>query len=360
MHRKTGLSLLVLEGAIVASPARADLSSFPLPDSSNAAVQILVLVSIAAFSFYAGAWVLSLAVKTKRSRTGLFFKAVAALMLWPIALLIDAPLAREQRLERWGGRTTKAKQDLDMLRNAINLYESRFQPLVGAELRPLLDQTLLELPKDPWGADDLLDTNLGIVWSYGADGHRGGSDSDADVFFAYKPRLQVRRAEYEGAFGVPGPGNKLTVHFTKPFRAAGEVLSELVLVPDVSAAQANSAAGRLPFSDARLGSWTARPDGPNALIDLVCTAAPADRTKAQVISPRSAIDVGAGAYAILRVDPVETRKGGSIRAFGAEAKPPTSAPAPSAKVYPGYPEGFNETGAIPAENQIGARVERKS
>lgn len=360
MQCKTGLSLLALGGAIVASPARADLSSFPLPDSDNAAVQILVLVAVATFLLYAGAWVLSLGVKTKTSRSGLFFKAVAALVLWAIAIAIDAPLASEQRQERRGGRTTKAKQDLDMIRNAINLYESRFQPLVGAGLQPLLGQTLRELPKDPWGSDYLLDANLGIVWSYGADGHPGGSASDADVFFAYKPRLQVRRAEYEGAFGVPGPGNKLTLHFTKPFRAAGEVLSQIVLVPDVSPAQTQSPAGRLPFSDARLGTWTATPDGPGALVELVCTVAPADRTKAQVISPKCAIDVGTGAHAILRVDPVEAQKGGSIRAFGAETKPATTVPEPAAKAYPGYPDGFDETGAVPAENQIGARVERKS
>ena len=63
--------------------------------------------------------------------------------------------------------TTPAR-DLDILRNAINLYDAQNPPLTGTSLEPLFPRYLQELPKDPWGNPYLVDTRTGFICSYPA------------------------------------------------------------------------------------------------------------------------------------------------------------------------------------------------
>lgn len=132
---------------------------------------------------------------------------------------------------------TKAKQDLDTIRNAINLYESRFKPLVGTDLKQILGQTMNEIPNDPWGNSYMLDANIGIIFTYGQDGTVGGQSADADQYFLYKPKLQLRKCEYEGSYGPPQATiNKMTLYFTKPFAkldSNADLSSSLVLRWDI-------------------------------------------------------------------------------------------------------------------------------
>lgn len=84
----------------------------------------------------------------------------------------------------------KAREDLDVLRQAILLHDSQQPPLRGTSLQPLLGRYLQEIPKDPWGRDYMLDTNLGKIECYGEDGVPGGTrGNDTDVLVEYKPSL---------------------------------------------------------------------------------------------------------------------------------------------------------------------------
>lgn len=112
---------------------------------------------------------------------------------------------------------TKAKQDLDTIRNAISLHDAQNRPLVGTSLDPLVGRYLQELPKDPWGNDYLLDANVGLIVSFGADNQGGGLGGDEDQYFFYKPELRIQRAQYKGSWGVPRQNNQLIMTMTKPF-----------------------------------------------------------------------------------------------------------------------------------------------
>jgi len=112
---------------------------------------------------------------------------------------------------------TKAKQDLDVIRNAINLHDAQNRPLVGTDLTPLLGRYLQELPNDPWGNPYLLDANVGRVISFGADAQADGTGPDEDHPMNYKPALRIQRCQYEGPWGAPRKRNKIIVTLTKPF-----------------------------------------------------------------------------------------------------------------------------------------------
>jgi len=112
---------------------------------------------------------------------------------------------------------TKAKQDLDVVRGAINLHDAQNRPLVGSSLAPLKGRYLQEVPKDPWGSDYLLDANIGIVISFGADAQAGGQGIDQDIYFKYKPLLQIKRTQYKGSWGRALVGEEIILTMTKPF-----------------------------------------------------------------------------------------------------------------------------------------------
>ncbi len=130
---------------------------------------------------------------------------------------------------------TKAKQDLDVIRNAINLHDAQNRPLVGTDLQPLLGRYLQELPKDPWGNPYLLDANCGLVISFGADAQAEGTGGDQDQKARYKPALRIQRCQYDGPWGLPKPNNKVIVTMTKPFRwngaaGPGELRADLCIL----------------------------------------------------------------------------------------------------------------------------------
>ncbi len=125
---------------------------------------------------------------------------------------------------------TKAKQDLEIIKKSIALYDAREpRPLTGTDLKPLLGRYMQEQPKDPWGNDYLFDGAVGFVCSYGADALPLGSGGDTDITIYTKPPLMLTRAQYQGSWGRPRPvalvagnlqhatGNKFIVTMTKPF-----------------------------------------------------------------------------------------------------------------------------------------------
>ena len=139
---------------------------------------------------------------------------------------------------------TKAKQDLDVVRNAISLYVAQNKPLTGTSLEPLLGRYLQELPCDPWGNPYVFDGNVGFCASYGPDGLAGGQNGDEDYFVYCKPALTILAALTER------DGNEfgLIVTFNKGLIVVNEqeLLSSLCLI---------SAKGvKVPLSNE--GIWT--------------------------------------------------------------------------------------------------------
>ncbi|MBI4865777.1 MAG: prepilin-type N-terminal cleavage/methylation domain-containing protein [Candidatus Wallbacteria bacterium] len=259
-------------------------------------------------------------------------------------------------------QVTKAKQDLDTIRNAINLYESRYRALTGENLDQILGQTMQEIPKDPWGSKYLLDANLGIIWSYGADAQPGGATGgDVDQVFKFKPSLQLRKAELDGPYSSPKANvHKITLSFTKPYSGAGD-LKQILLVTDsnIPSRKSGTAAG-VTFNDAaKLGTWSMDvAKAVDGIMVLKCTADPtADASQRQTISQTMYIDLLEGSEAAWTVKPANTM----LLGYGATPETTSSS---QPKVYKGYPgegaEGdFNERGAKFCDNGLGARIERK-
>jgi len=90
---------------------------------------------------------------------------------------------------------TDARQDLEVIRMAIDLHDAQNKPLTGSSLEPLLGRYLQEIPTDPWGGEYLLNTDVGFILCFGADGKPGGSGADEDIYFRYKSELPTIRVE---------------------------------------------------------------------------------------------------------------------------------------------------------------------
>ena len=148
---------------------------------------------------------------------------------------------------------TKAREDLEIIRRAIERYEAlESKPLTGTSLGPLEGRYLQEVPQDPWGNDYLWDGACGVLLSFGADGLPGGAGGDTDVIRFDEPLTNptgnplhsmpvfMNRAQYQGPWGPPVPppidgflpdfsrfdaGNKLIVGFS---RSVEEVSPALV------------------------------------------------------------------------------------------------------------------------------------
>jgi prepilin-type N-terminal cleavage/methylation domain-containing protein len=109
----------------------------------------------------------------------------------------------------------KVSADIDVLKDAIHRYESGGHKFGGVTFAPLMGKFLQEVPKDPWGNEYLVDTNLGLIATLGADSAYGGEEADSDILVYYSPSLQPIRALYTGAFGVPKNGFVLEVIMSK-------------------------------------------------------------------------------------------------------------------------------------------------
>lgn len=140
---------------------------------------------------------------------------------------------------------TKAKQDLEVIKKALSLYDAREpRPLTGTALQPLVGRYMQELPKDPWGNDYLYDGAVGLLASYGADALPDGTGGDADITVFTKPPLMIQRCQYQGKWGRPRPGdddkpargNKFIMTMTKPLDEAtpADASQEVVLLTNVT------------------------------------------------------------------------------------------------------------------------------
>ena len=129
------------------------------------------------------------------SVVGFLLKIAAGVWFLTFALFVILPGYPQGGLR--AAQQTKAKQDLDVIRNAINLHDAQNEAIKGTRLEPLLGRYLQELPNDPWGNQYLFDSNVGICATYGADGIAGGEGGDKDLFIYYKPGLKLLSVSFK-------------------------------------------------------------------------------------------------------------------------------------------------------------------
>lgn len=131
-------------------------------------------------------------------------------------------------------QNAKARQDLETFRKAIQRYEQGGRKLSGTSISVLVGTELQELPVDPWGLDYVLDGNLGLLASLGADGRLYGSGADRDIITRYNAFLTPVDAVYKGPFGPPKLGNKVCLTTSKVFGIlpgmSDQVAKDIVLV----------------------------------------------------------------------------------------------------------------------------------
>lgn len=113
----------------------------------------------------------------------------------------------------------KAEQDLEVLTSAVHRYSARERrSLGGTSIAPLVGGYLQGLPRDPWGNDYLYDGNLGVMLTFGADGQAFGLHRvEEDIYDHFNAGLIPREAFYEGNYGKPRDGARITLVLNKPF-----------------------------------------------------------------------------------------------------------------------------------------------
>ena len=90
-------------------------------------------------------------------------------------------------------KLTKAKHELDILKNALIKYDTFEQkPFESKDLRILLGKYLQDLPRDPWGRDYEVDYLKGHVKSRGPDNIK----EQDDIIFDYKPPLALQKCTW--------------------------------------------------------------------------------------------------------------------------------------------------------------------
>lgn len=132
----------------------------------------------------------------------------------------------------------KADQDLDIIRDAITRYTFKERrALGGTAISPLVGGYLHDLPRDPWGNEYVYDGNLGVLITFGADALPFGVTlSEEDVYHHFNAGLIPREAYYEGNYGKPKPGSKITLQMNKPFHLdAGLARGDSSGAPDTDA-----------------------------------------------------------------------------------------------------------------------------
>jgi general secretion pathway protein G len=112
-----------------------------------------------------------------------------------LAILAGAALPYVQNYVK-ESRISKAKSDLDEIRKALAIYETREGVYNSASLDQLLGRYLNNSPVDPWGKAYVVATGSGVVYSSGPD-HL--NDTDDDITVAYQPPLALVQVKWVDA-----------------------------------------------------------------------------------------------------------------------------------------------------------------
>jgi len=130
-------------------------------------------------------------------------------------------------------RITRAKQDLDEIKNALIRYEtdSRFL-YTKSDTRDLIGPYLMNAKPDPWGRPYAINSTKSLCYSYGPDSVDGTGD---EIKAYFRPPLAISRATWEDTNGTMAvdTGDKLVLNFTRPIDiTGGPVLTITTTPPD--------------------------------------------------------------------------------------------------------------------------------
>jgi general secretion pathway protein G len=134
-----------------------------------------------------------------------------------LAILIGGALPfAQQYLE--DSRYSRAKQDLDEIRNALIRFETdQMRPYTDSGISDLVGPYLNKGMADPWGQPYKISSASSTCYSLGADRKEASGD---DVVVSFRPPLSVSRAFWEDSnkntFVDDGDG--LIIKFTRPLR----------------------------------------------------------------------------------------------------------------------------------------------
>jgi len=118
-------------------------------------------------------------------------------------------------------RITRAKQDLDEIKNALIRYETDKNFLyTKTDTHDLIGPYLMSAKPDPWGRPYLVAPASSSCYSFGPDGiHNSGDEIKA----YFRPPLALSRVNWEDTNGtmVADTGDKLVLRFTRPIDITG-------------------------------------------------------------------------------------------------------------------------------------------
>lgn len=115
---------------------------------------------------------------------------------------------------------------------AIKKYQETNGKLTGTSQAPLVGKVITSPILDLHGRPYLIDSQVGVIVSFGRDGIPGGQGDDADLVSRYDRTFEIVRVRYRGQTGHPCRGSLFEVQFSKPFavRPGGDPADDLLLV----------------------------------------------------------------------------------------------------------------------------------
>ena len=134
-----------------------------------------------------------------------------------IAILAGAVLPYVQQYIE-DSRISKAKQDLDEVRNGLIRYETdQSQPYTATTTERLVGPYINKALTDPWGVPYCVSPASSTCYSLGPDRTAGTGDEVKQYF---RPPLAISRVFWEDTNGsmAVDDGDKLQIKFTRPIR----------------------------------------------------------------------------------------------------------------------------------------------
>jgi len=118
-------------------------------------------------------------------------------------------------------KITRAKQDLDEVKNALIRYENDQRRLYSkGDTSDLTGSYLMTAKPDPWGAPYVVDSDRSLCYSLGPDGVNNTQD---EVRVYFRPPLAITRVTWEDTNKSMrvDTGDKLVLRFPRPIDPAG-------------------------------------------------------------------------------------------------------------------------------------------
>jgi general secretion pathway protein G len=124
-------------------------------------------------------------------------------------------------------RISKAKSDLEEIKKALAIYETREGPYKADTLHQLTGRYLNNSPIDPWGKAYVVATSAGTVFSSGPDRINGNID---DIVVNYQPPLalvQIRwvDANQTGAVDTQNTQDYLQLFFSRRIATSSPIVA---------------------------------------------------------------------------------------------------------------------------------------